>query len=64
MRRTKAPFRNALCLRPIPEGLSSSGWIGLSHRHRVCQRKAGHPGPHRSWSRQWNEGDEKSRARA
>jgi len=62
MRIRKQPFRNALCLRTIPED-EPTAWTGLAHRHRVCQRKSGHPGPHRSWSREWNEGDRESRAR-
>ena len=56
-------FKGALCLRTIPEAELSSGWIGLSHRYRVCQRLHGHPGQHRSWGREWDEGDRESRAR-
>jgi len=62
MRRRKAPFRNALCLRVIPED-EPTAWTGLDQRYGRCQRKAGHPGPHRSWSFEWNEGDGKSRVR-
>lgn len=52
-------FKNALCLTEIPEGRYS----GLSARYRLCQRKSDHSGPHRSWSREWRDGDKESNAR-
>jgi hypothetical protein len=63
MARRKGPFKNALCLEEIPEAVPSRDWIGLSYRHRRCQRKARHAGPHRSWSREWEEGAGESRRR-
>ncbi len=60
--RTRTPFRNALCLRVVPED-ETTKWTGLDQRHGWCQRWRGHPGPHRSWAREWNEGDGKSRTR-
>lgn len=52
-------FKNALCLASIPE----YDYSGQSYRHCLCQRRGTHKGPHRSWSREWNEGDVESRAR-
>jgi hypothetical protein len=59
----KVPFKNALCLEGIPECVSWGRALGLSTRHRHCQRKDKHKGPHRSWSREWNDGDEESKWR-
>lgn len=42
-------FKNALCLEQIPE----ASYSGLSIRHRLCQRRDGHEGAHRSYSRTW-----------
>lgn len=46
-------FKNALCLEIIPEGNMGDRWIGLSLRHKRCQRRLDHEGPHRSYSRVW-----------
>ncbi len=54
-------FKNALCLLAIPEDWSG---CGLSIRHCCCQRLNGHAGPHRSWSREWEGGDQESRVRS
>lgn len=53
---SRSAFKNALCLAGLPEG---APWLGP--RFRSCQRKADHKGPHRSWSREWGEGDKESR---
>ena len=52
-------FKDALCMKPIP----GADYSGLSVRHRYCQRRDKHKGPHRSWSREWNDGDDTSRLR-
>lgn len=53
--RVPRPFKNRLCLALIPEAHWSERWVGLSYRHQRCQRLQNHAGPHRSWSRQWND---------
>ncbi len=52
-------FKNALCLAQIPEGKYGAR-VHLSPRNARCQRKRGHKGPHRSWSRTWETSDEES----
>lgn len=52
-------FKNALCGTPIPE----YAYAGRSQRHCLCQRKADHKMPHRSWSREWNDKDIESKPR-
>lgn len=52
-------FKNALCLKQIPEA-DYGHRVGMGARHSRCQRKSGHDGPHRSWSREWENGDEAS----
>jgi hypothetical protein len=52
-------FKNALCMSSIPE----RDWAGLSVRHACCQRRWGHKGAHRSWSREWRDEDRKSKQR-
>ena len=64
MIRGQREFKNALCLTLIPEGVGGEGWIGLSYRHKRCQRHRGHKPPHRTRSREWSDGDKDSRARA
>jgi len=58
-------FKNALCLAMIPEASNPFNyglrWVPM--RNRFCQRLRGHKGPHRSWSREWNEGEKESRLR-
>ena len=51
-------FKNALCLAMIPEASNpfNDGLHWVPVRDKFCQRKRGHKGPHRSWSREWNEG--------
>jgi hypothetical protein len=53
------PFKNALCGEPTPE----RGYSHPDPRHGYCQRKAGHKGPYRSWSWEWNDGDNESKWR-
>ena len=57
------PFKNKLCLRLIPEAAYSEGWLGLSYRHKRCQRRNGHDGLHRTRSREWPDGATVSRVR-
>jgi hypothetical protein len=52
-------FNNRLCQLYIPE----HNYSGLRIRDRMCQRNGGHTGPHRTWSREWTDGDLESHAR-
>ena len=52
---TRRPFKNALCLVPLPDFYQPS-W------HEVCHRRANHEAPHRvrfrdGGSRVWKDGD-------
>ena len=55
-------FKNALCLAGVPEGKYGAP-LGIGPRYSRCQRKSGHVGPHKSWSRTWKDGDEDSQVR-
>jgi hypothetical protein len=60
----KMAFKNALCLAEVPECREWGRLCGWSCRYRRCQRKRGHRGPHRSWSREWDDGEKESRKRS
>jgi len=66
MSEMKMTFKNALCLASLPE-MSNPFAAGLARcfrvRYKYCQRRADHGGPHRSWSREWTEGEKNSRLR-
>lgn len=51
-------FKNALCLARLPDG---GPW--LPARLGACQRRARHSGAHRTYRREWHEGDRESRVR-
>jgi hypothetical protein len=59
----RIPFKSALCIRSIPECIFGLAGLLLSVRHRHCQRRNNHKGPHRSWSREWDDGDKESKER-
>lgn len=61
MIRGQRAFKNALCLDLLPEGRGGEGWLGLGYRQKRCQRRSGHKPPHRSYAREWNDGDADSR---